>query len=49
MATNAVTLHRVLKTTTEKAYRAFTEPAALSSWIPPYGFLCTVHEMDARV
>lgn len=46
---NSVTLHRVIKTTPEKLYRAFTEPDALASWIPPYGFLGIVHEMDVRV
>ena len=49
MSTNIVTLHRVLKTTPEKIYRAFTEPAALAAWIPPFGFLGVVHEMDVRV
>ena len=49
MATNSVTLHRVLKATPEKVYRAFTEPNAMSFWLPPYGFLCTVHQMDVRV
>lgn len=49
MPANTVTLHRVLKTTPEKIYRAFTEPAALSFWIPPYGFLAVVHDMDVRV
>lgn len=48
MASNSVTLHRVLKATPEKVYRAFTEPAAMSFWLPPYGFLGTVHHMDAR-
>lgn len=48
MANNSVTLHRVLKATPEKVYRAFTDPAALSFWLPPYGFLGTVHHMDAR-
>ena len=43
-----VTLHRVIKATPEKVYRAFTEPLALSSWIPPYGYLCTVHSMDTK-
>lgn len=47
--TNSVTLHRVLKATPEKVYRAFTEANATSSWIPPYGFLCEVHQMDVRV
>ena len=49
MADNSVSLHRVLKASPEKVYRAFTEANALASWIPPYGFLCTVHEMDVRV
>lgn len=49
MATNKVTLHRVVKSTAEKVFRAFTEPNALSSWSPPYGFLCTVHEFEANV
>lgn len=46
---NSVTLHKVIKATPEKLYRAFTEPNALSFWIPPYGFLGVVHEMDVRV
>jgi len=49
MASNSVTLHRVLKAVPEKVYRAFTESNAMSFWLPPYGFLCTVHEMDVRV
>ena len=49
MANNSVSLHRVLKTAPEKVYRAFTEPSAMASWIPPYGFTCTVHEMNAKV
>ena len=46
--TNTVTLHRVLRTTPEKAYRAFTEAHALASWLPPHGFTCTVHHLDAK-
>jgi uncharacterized protein YndB with AHSA1/START domain len=46
---NSVTLHKVIKATPEKVYRAFTEPYALASWMPPYGFLGIVHEMDVRV
>ncbi len=38
----------MLKTTPEKVFRAFTESAAIASWLPPYGFVCTVHEQDAR-
>lgn len=46
---NSVSLHRVLKASPEKVYRAFTEVLAIASWLPPYGFLCTVHEMDVKV
>ncbi len=47
--TNAVKLHRVIRTTPEKLYRAFLEPDALVRWIAPYGFTCKVHHMDAKV
>ena len=49
MSNNSVSLHRVLKASPEKVYRAFTQSNALASWIPPYGFLCTVHEMNVQV
>ncbi len=49
MANNTVTLHRVLKATPEKVYRAFSEPNAMAFWLPPYGFLCEVHQLDMRV
>jgi len=49
MANNSVSLHRVIKATPEKIYRAFIEPLAIASWLPPYGFLCTVHEMNPQV
>ena len=45
---NSVTLHRVIATKPEKVYRAFIEPDAVASWLPPFGFLCTVHELEAR-
>jgi len=48
MATNSVTLHRVIKASPEKLYRAFTEANALAAWLPPYGFLGVVHEIDVR-
>lgn len=48
MSSNSVSLHRVLKAAPEKIYRAFTEASALASWLPPYGFLCTVHEMTVE-
>ena len=44
-----VRLHRVLRTTPEKLYRAFTEGEALAKWLPPYGFTCTVHQLDGKV
>jgi uncharacterized protein YndB with AHSA1/START domain len=47
--TNTIRLHRVLRSTPEKIYRAFLEADALSKWIPPYGFTCKVHHMDAKV
>ena len=46
MADNTVSLHRVLRTSPEKVFRAFTEASAMAAWLPPYGFLCTVHEMN---
>lgn len=49
MANNNVSLHRVLKASPEKVYRAFTEPSAMASWLPPYGYVCTVHEMNVKV
>ncbi|MGN6540732.1 MAG: SRPBCC family protein [Ginsengibacter sp.] len=49
MSSNSVSLHRVVKATPEKVYRAFTEQNAILSWLPPYGFLCTVQEMNVKV
>ena len=49
MSDNSVSLQRVLKASPEKVYRAFTEAYALASWIPPYGFLCSIHEMNVHV
>lgn len=46
---NTVRLHRVLATKPEKLYRAFTDPDAMTKWIAPNGFTCTVHHMDVRV
>lgn len=46
---NNVKLHRVIATRPEKIYRAFVEPDAIASWLPPYGFLCTVYDLDATV
>jgi uncharacterized protein YndB with AHSA1/START domain len=49
MTNNSVTLHRVLKANPEKVYRAFSDPNALASWLPPYGFLAIVHQLDFRI
>jgi uncharacterized protein YndB with AHSA1/START domain len=46
---NTVRLHRVLATAPEKVYRAFLEADAMAKWLPPNGFACTVHHLDARV
>lgn len=49
MSTGTVRLHRILQAPPERVYRAFLEPDAMAKWLPPYGFTCTVHQMDARV
>ncbi len=46
---STIRLHRVFATRPEKIYRAFLEPDAIASWLPPFGFLCTVHELDPKV
>lgn len=48
MSTNSVTLHRVLATSPEKVFRAFTDANAMAAWLPPYGFVCVVHHMEAK-
>lgn len=45
---STVKLHRVLTAKPDKIYRAFVEPDAIASWLPPFGFTCTVHELDAK-
>jgi uncharacterized protein YndB with AHSA1/START domain len=49
MTSQTVRLHRVLRTTPERLYRAFLDPAAMAKWLPPNGFTGTVHQMDAVV
>jgi len=48
MATGTVRLHRVLRTSQQKLYRAFLEPDAMAKWLPPFGFTCTVHHLEPR-
>ena len=49
MPDRTVRLHRVLRAKPERVYRAFLEAGAMAKWLPPYGFTCTVHHLDARV
>ena len=49
MPTGTVRLHRVIRAKPEKLYRAFLDADAMSKWLPPYGFTCTVHHLDACV
>ena len=49
MPTGTVRLHRVLRADPQRIYRAFLDAGAMSKWLPPYGFTCTVHGMDAKV
>jgi uncharacterized protein YndB with AHSA1/START domain len=49
MATGTVRLHRVLRANPERIYRAFLEPDAIAKWLPPFGFTCQVHQLEARV
>jgi uncharacterized protein YndB with AHSA1/START domain len=45
---NTVNLHRIIAARPEKIYRAFLEPDAVASWLPPFGFTCTVHALEAK-
>jgi len=47
--THTIRLHRVLRATPDRIYRAFLDPAALAKWLPPHGFTATVDKLDARV
>src|SRR6185503_14543494 len=49
MSTNTVRLHRVLRATPERLYRAFLDAAAFAKWLPPNGFTCTVHQLEPVV
>lgn len=49
MSTHTIRLHRVLRTTPEKVYRAFLDADAMCKWLPPHGFTGKVHHADARV
>ncbi|MEP6634583.1 MAG: SRPBCC domain-containing protein, partial [Luteimonas sp.] len=49
MTDNTVRLHRVLRAPPERVYRAFLTAEAIAKWLPPNGFACTVHQLDAKV
>lgn len=49
MTTGTIRLHRVLRANPERVYRAFLDADAVAKWLPPYGFTCTVHHLDASV
>ena len=49
MPTGTVRLQRVLRAPAERIYRAFIEADALAKWLPPHGFTCKVHHLEARV
>ena len=49
MPGNTIKLHRVLKAPPQRVYKAFVDADALARWLPPYGFLCKVHQIDAKV
>ena len=49
MSTHTIRLHRVVRSTPEKVYRAFLDADALSKWLPPHGFTCKVHHLEPKV
>ncbi len=49
MSTHTIRLHRVLRASPEKVYRAFLDADAMAKWLPPHGFTGKVHHMDAKV
>jgi uncharacterized protein YndB with AHSA1/START domain len=49
MSTHTVQLHRVIRAAPERIYRALLDADAMAKWLPPYGFTCKVHHLDARV
>jgi len=49
MSKGTIRLHRVLRANPERVYRAFLDADAMAKWLPPHGFTCKVHSMDAKV
>ncbi len=46
---HTIRLHRVLRASPEKVYRAFLDADAMAKWLPPNGFTCKVHHFEAKV
>ena len=46
---STIRLHRVLRATPDRVYRAFLDPEAKVKWLPPNGFTAKVHHIDVRV
>ena len=46
MITNQISIHRIFLAPPEKIFKAFSNPDAMASWLPPFGFVCKVHAMD---
>ena len=49
MAKDTIQLHRVLRAPPERIYRAFLDAEAMAKWLPPHGFTCKVHHLEAKV
>ena len=49
MSASTIRLHRVLRATPERVYRAFLDGDAMVKWLPPHGFTAKVHHLDAKV
>lgn len=49
MANNSINIHRIFTSPVEKVFKAFVNADAMASWLPPYGFVCKVHSLDAKV
>jgi len=49
MPKGTIQLHRVLRAPAERVYRAFLDAEAMAKWLPPHGFTCKVHHLDARI
>jgi uncharacterized protein YndB with AHSA1/START domain len=49
MPGNTIRLHRVLRATPERVYRAFLDPDAMVKWLPPNGFTAKCHQADVKV